>query len=80
MKSDRLNSHGTKTEWTEKLKEMSEEELFKHCEQFIWLSAYASNNPRSDYHFLCDAGYDECKRRDKVSEIYQAAWHKASGM
>jgi len=57
-----------------KLTEMSDTELRKACESDIWLSAYAENNPRSDYHWMCDACYDECKRRGK-SEIYSQA-HK----
>jgi len=57
-----------------KLISMTNEELRKACETDIWLSAYASNNPRSDYHWMCDACYDECQRRGK-SEIYSDA-HK----
>lgn len=44
--------------------------------EMIWLSAYASNNPRSDYHWQCDACYDECKKRGK-EDIYNRA-HKAN--
>jgi hypothetical protein len=76
--SEKLNSHGTKSAWQEKLAAMTDKELFKHCEEFIWLSAYASNNPHSDYHFLCDAGYEECARRGNV-EIYSRAHKQASG-
>jgi hypothetical protein len=43
----------------------------------IWLSAYASNNPRSDYHWQCDACYDEAQRRSKP-EIYTRAHKRAS--
>lgn len=63
--------------WQEKLAAMTDEELFKHCEQYIWLSAYADNNPHSDYHFLCDAGYEECQRRDNL-DIYSRAHKQAS--
>ena len=55
---------------------MDDEELYTHCERYIWLSAYAHNNPRSDYHFLCDAGGDECTRRDKP-DIYDRAYKDA---
>ena len=75
---DKLNSHGDKSAWQEKLAAMTDEELFKHCEKHIWLSAYAANNPRSDYHFLCDAGYGECARRGNP-EIYDKAHEQASG-
>ena len=57
-----------------KLSAQNDEELFESCKQMIWLSAYSSNNPRSDYHWQCDACYDECAKRDK-KDIYDRA-HK----
>lgn len=42
----------------------------------IWLSAYANNNPRSDYHWQADACYDEAARRGKP-ELYVQAYEKA---
>ena len=75
--NDKLNTGESKAEWREKLKAMDEKELAKRCENFIWLSAYAANNPRSDYHFLCDAVYAECERRGR-GDIYDAAWKRAS--
>ena len=77
MNKGKLNTHGTKSAWQEKLAAMTDDELSKHCEEFIWLSASASNNPHSDCHFLCDAGYDECVRRGE-SEIYSQAHKQAS--
>lgn len=62
--------------FTAPLAAMSDGELRKACNQYIWLSAYASNNPRSAYHWMCDATYDECKKRGKVDEIYSTE-HKA---
>jgi hypothetical protein len=47
------------------------------AEEYIWLSAYANNNPRSDYHWMCDACYAEAKRRGKP-ELYDQAHKKAS--
>ena len=44
--------------------------LAKECNDKIWLSAYASNNSASCYHWQCDACYDECDRRGKVKTIY----------
>lgn len=55
-----------------KLAAMTDDELRKACNQYIWLSAYANNNPRSKYHWQCDLTYDECKKRNKVDEIYSA--------
>lgn len=59
------------------LAKMDETEFRKEAEMKIWLSAYASNNRRSDYHWQCDACYDEAQRREKP-EIYTEAWEKAS--
>jgi len=52
--------------YLDELANMDNEQLREACNQMIWLSAYANNNPRSDYHWQCDACYDECVRRDKV--------------
>lgn len=62
-----------KSEYLQKLINMNEKELFEECKKMIWLSAYAMNNPRSDYHWQCDACYDECEKRDKRN-IYQRAY------
>jgi hypothetical protein len=51
----------------------------KETEQCVWLSAFANNNLRSDYHWMADACYAEAKRRDKP-ELYRTAWERASGM
>lgn len=55
-----------------KLQTMTDNELAKACDEFIWLSAYAANNPTSAYHWMCDFTYDECKKRDRV-DIYSKA-------
>jgi hypothetical protein len=69
------DNHGRpKADYLAKLAACTDEQLAKECDQYIWLSAYASNNPRSDYHWMCDACYDECKRRNKVG-IYSES-HK----
>lgn len=57
--------------------EMDDQRLFDECKSKIWLSAYASNNSRSDYHWHCDFCYDECKRRNKP-EIYTKAHKEVS--
>jgi len=71
------NRGNPKQDYLDKLSKQSDQELFNTCEQMIWLSAYANNNPRSDYHWQCDACYDECVKRDK-SDIYSRAHKKAS--
>lgn len=68
------NNYGKpKQEYLDKLKEMPDKELGKQCDLYIWLSAYANNNPGSDYHWQCDACYDECVARDRI-DIYELAY------
>jgi len=67
-----------KIDYLSKLEKMNEKDLFKETEMQIWLSAYAANNPISDYHWKCDACYDVCASRNRV-DIYQKAWEMASG-
>ncbi len=69
------NYRKPKIEYLKKLVKMTDEQLLKECESKIWLSAYANNNPRSDYHWHADACYDECKNRDKP-DIYKRAYKK----
>ena len=76
MSTSTLDNRGRpRADYIAKLQACSDSELSKECDQYIWLSAYAANNPRSDYHWQCDATYDECARRGKP-EIYSDA-HKA---
>lgn len=65
------------TEYAAKLRAMTDAELSQECETKIWLSAYAYNNPRSAYHWQCDATSDECSRRDRKM-IYADAYKKVS--
>lgn len=51
-------------------------EIYELAERYIWLSAYAANNPSSDYHWMADAAYDECVRRDAI-HIYKKACMQA---
>ncbi|HSN69052.1 MAG TPA: hypothetical protein VLV48_07390 [Thermoanaerobaculia bacterium] len=72
----------TKEEWATKLEAMSDDDLRRACNQYIWLSAYAHNNSRSAYHWMCDATYDECHRRDKdaiYSEEHEKLTRQARG-
>jgi len=64
--------------FADKLASESAGDFVSVAEQRIWLSAYAANNPRSDYHWQADACYDEAKRRGKP-ELYQLAWERARG-
>lgn len=66
-----------KSEYVERLKGMSNDELEKETESKIWLSAFASNNRHSDYHWHVEACYDDCRRRGDMT-IYNRAYHKAA--
>ena len=80
---ERLTIGGTdnygrpRQEFADKLAAADDTEYFRIAEERIWLSAYASNNPRSDYHWQADACYDEAERRGKP-ELYRKAWEKAA--
>lgn len=67
----------SREEWATKLEAMSDDALREACNQYIWLSAYAANNPQSVNHWMCDATYDECNRRGKLN-IYSEEHGKAS--
>jgi hypothetical protein len=57
-----------KSVYVEKIINMTDEELLKETKDKIWLSAYAANNPRSDYHWQVDVCYDEWNKRGKVDQ------------
>lgn len=61
-----------KIDWSE----LTDEEFVKKAEMQIWLSAFASNNPRAPAHAEADAAYDEARRR-KSPWLYQRAYNKA---
>lgn len=73
----RFDNYGKPTsDYVAKLEAMDDDELVKEASDRCWLSAYASNNPRSDYHWQTDALYAEAKRREKPW-LYQRGWNKA---
>lgn len=59
--------------FADKVAALDDKEFVKEAQQRIWLSAYANNNPRSDYHWQADACWDEAQRRGKP-ELYKAAY------
>ena len=75
------NYGNLRQEFANKLASASDDHIMVIAEERIWLSAYASNNPRSDYHWQADACYDESVRRGSTGEgsLYDQAWHKAAG-
>ena len=62
-------------EFADKIAAMTDEAFINRAKHCIWLSAYANNNPRSDYHWHADACY-EAQRRGKP-ELYKKAYNQA---
>ena len=74
MKYEGADNYGKpKADYLARLSCMDDAALLDEAKSKIWLSAYANNNPRSDYHWHADACYDECQKRSKP-EIYQRAY------
>jgi hypothetical protein len=67
-----------KVDYITKIGNMAYDELMKETKGKIWLSAYADNNPRSDYHWQCDACYDEWVKREGNNRSYSVAWSQVS--
>jgi hypothetical protein len=84
MATDKLILPGTsnygkpRQDFADELAGADDKEFLRIAADRIWLSAYAANNPGSDYHWQADACYDEAKRRGNP-ELYQRAWEKAAG-
>lgn len=71
-----------KSEYIERIAAMDHDALFEETKQKIWLSAYAGNNPRSDYHWHVDVVYDEWTHRgdtDQYSKAYKAVERQIRG-
>lgn len=65
-----------KSEYINNIANMNQEELMEETERKIWLSGYANNNPRSDYHWHVDACYDEwVKREGNSPSSYKKAYN-----
>lgn len=56
-------------DYATRLAAMTDAQLADECSSKIWLSAYAHNNPRSAFHWQCDACGSECDRRGRT-DIY----------
>jgi hypothetical protein len=71
------NAGRPRQDYAVRIAAMTEPSFSAEAKQKIWLSAYASNNRRSDYHWMADACFDEAQRRGKP-ELYTAAFERAS--
>ncbi len=63
--SGKDNYGNLKQNYIDKVRKMPKQNLIAETKQMIWLSAYANNNPRSDYHWQCDACYAICEEVEK---------------
>jgi hypothetical protein len=72
------NSGKPRQDFAEKMAAMDDDAFVKEAEHRIWLSAYANNNPRSDYHWQADACWSEAQRREKP-ELYKLAFARVAG-
>ena len=71
------NKKRPRQDFADTLALLDDEAFVKRAEMLIWLSAFANNNPRSDYHWQANACYDEAKRRGKP-ELYSKAYDSAA--
>lgn len=55
---------------------LNDADFVKRAETTIWLSVFANNNRRSDYHWQADVCSDEATRRGKP-ELYTQAYDQA---
>lgn len=67
-----------KSAYVARIATMTDGELYEETKRAIWLSAYAANNPRSDFHWHVDACYYECLAREKP-KIYERAFDANTG-
>lgn len=63
-------------EYVDRIAGMDDADLLHETEQKIWLSAFAANNPRSDYHWHVSACYAEWVKRGKEDQ-YTVAYNAA---
>ena len=71
------NEHNP-NDYVKKLSKLTDDQLYDESKNYVWFSAYAHNNRRSDFHWMCDACYEEAKKRGKP-EIYTGAHARMSG-
>lgn len=65
-----------KSEYLNKIKEMTTEQLSSETYQMIYHSARCNNNPRADWHWMVDACYDEWVHNRKNPEGYSEAYRQ----
>jgi hypothetical protein len=70
------NHQNPRQEFVDRLHALDDDGYVNQAETVIWLSAFANNNPRSDYHWQADVCYKEANLRGKP-ELYVKAYDQA---
>jgi tRNA A37 threonylcarbamoyladenosine dehydratase len=64
-----------KADYLAKIAGMSEPELEDECYRMIYQSSLCNNNYKADWHWMVDACYEECVKRDPQASIYTRAYN-----
>ena len=76
MKLEGRDNYGKlRQEFADRIASLSDSAFVSETEKRIWLSAYAANNPQSDYHWQAQACYAEAQHRGKP-ELYRTAFNQ----
>jgi hypothetical protein len=71
------SNYGTPCQdWADRLAPMTDEEFTNEAAEAVYWSAWADNNPTSDYHWQASACYYEAQRRGDPG-LYQRAYDQA---
>lgn len=70
------NHKRPRQEFADKIASLDGPTFVREAAGVIYMSAFAANNPRSDYHWQADACYSEAARRGDPS-LYERAWKSA---
>ena len=73
------NSPEKQAAYQGRVESMDDERLYLETKDKVWFSAYASNNPRSCFHWQADCCRAECARRGKEELAEQAYQYVANG-
>lgn len=77
--SGRNNAGSPVQHFADSIAASDDEQFVQTASDVIYMSAHASNNATSDFHWQADACYYEARRREKP-ELYQAAYDWARGI
>lgn len=65
-----------KADYLAEIAAMDDDSLYDECYAMIYQSARCANNPRSDWHWMVDACYDEASKRDPGAPVYSKAYER----